>query len=49
MSKGRRLQDTEDIMTNVTATLNALPFNAFSGCFMQLSERSKNCAAGNGD
>jgi len=33
-------------MKNVNATLNAVPFNAFSGCFMQNLERCKNCAAG---
>jgi hypothetical protein len=47
MLKGRRLQDTDNAMKNVTATLNAFPFNAFSGCFMQLLKRCKNCAAGN--
>jgi hypothetical protein len=32
-------------MKNVNATLNAVLFNAFSGCFMQNLERCKNCIA----
>jgi len=41
----KRLQDIEDCMKNVNATLNSVPFNAFSGCFMQNLERCNNCVA----
>jgi hypothetical protein len=33
-------------MKTVNATLNAVPFNAFSGCFMQNLEKYKKCVAG---
>jgi hypothetical protein len=29
----KRFQDVEDIKKNVTAELNAVPLEAFSGCF----------------
>jgi hypothetical protein len=45
----KRLQDTDSIIKNVTATLNSLPFSAFSDCFLQNLERCKYCVAENGE
>jgi hypothetical protein len=34
--KGKKFQDVEDIKKNVSAELNALPLEAFAGCFRKL-------------
>jgi hypothetical protein len=41
--KGKRLQDAEDIEKIMTAELNAVPLEAFVGCFRKLLKRFNKC------
>jgi hypothetical protein len=42
-------QDVEDIKKIVTAELNAVPLEAFAGCFWKLFERCNKCIQVGGD
>jgi hypothetical protein len=47
--KGKRFQDVEDIKSNVTAELNAVPLKAFADCFQTLFYRWSKCIQVCGD
>jgi hypothetical protein len=47
--KGNRFQDVGDIERNVTAELNAGPFEAFADCFQKFFKRCNRCIQVSGD
>jgi hypothetical protein len=47
--KGKRFQDVEDVKKNVKAERNAVPLEAFAGCFQKLFERCNKCTQVGGD
>ena len=47
--KGTRFESREDIMTNTTAELKAIPKDAFQKCFQQWCDRWERCVKSQGD
>jgi len=47
--KGRHLDDTDDIRSNTTAALKAIPQNQFQNCFERWTRRWHWCIASQGE
>ena len=47
--KGRQFDDIDDIRTNTTATLKAIPQNHFQNCFEGWTRRCHRCIAFHGE